>query len=587
MIAFITEDWMLDLTSHKITFVEESSLFYNYFVSNYSLPFTITISEDIAIKMGLISENNITDYQTSYKGVLQQDGDFKPAILELNGFDGSNLSGSFVYGNETLPLLETKLSDLPWPVITTTDIKNHAKETISKGFPEVMYNFPMIIDSEFSQNTSYEKFEGLINYFDGTNYIPNYKTIVDGEEVIFNRNVITPYPYIMAILKMAFESAGLSYGGDFFSDPKNETLIWDTGVFLEQNYSPLPPSYQFAIADNNAQDGNLVRSFFAKTILVNAVGSYTIKIHVNFPDYILVEKLTVIFDRKVIYTSTHSRVEKILTINVESAADYENLVFQLTVKRYNVTDSIEDISLYNSLYFWSNDPGLNVFKNVFSIADVLPNMKVSTFLNKLKNWKNLDVKISNDSVIIDYVEQKFLETTFKDETHLEVEKYPKEFNQNKAYRLKDSRSTIRVTKDGLVSNLTSYKSQNITSIDTGVDIMNIEKKNSIFTARRKQDSNFRILLYDGLKSNLPVAVSNIDGHDFSLTDIYNRFWKNWLRFRITSETIKDSFSCDIYENITTELGIYKYNKKQLIKKISKRRGKEGTWDVKTESETLG
>lgn len=98
---------------------------------------------------------------------------------------------------------------------------------------------------------------------------------------------------------------------------------------------------------------------------------------------------------------------------------------------------------------------------------------------------------------------------------------------------------------------------------------------------------FRILICFDSFLVLCIVVSNIDGHDFSLTDIYNRFWKNWLRFRITSETIKDSFSCDIYENITTELGIYKYNKKQLIKKISKRRGKEGTWDVKTESETLG
>ncbi|WP_282037300.1 hypothetical protein, partial [Aquimarina algiphila] len=156
---------------------------------------------------------------------------------------------------------------------------------------------------------------------------------------------------------------------------------------------------------------------------------------------------------------------------------------------------------------------LNVFPDSFSIADVLPDMTFSAFLNKLKNWLNLDIDFKHDTVTIDYVEEKFVETSFRDESHLEAEKYIKKSNQNKAYVLKDSRETIHINKDGVVSDIAAYKDENVNTIDTGVDIMKIEKKNSVFTARRREGSDFRILLYDGLKNGLPVTVSAINEID--------------------------------------------------------------------------
>ncbi len=586
MIVFFTTDWKLDLTSHKLTFIEENSLFYNYFVSGYSLPFSIKLSDEMAVQLGFVDQDNITDYQTQYIGFLQQDGNFSPAILEVDLYDGERLSGSFVFGYQTLPILDTKLSDLPWPVITTDNIENHAKSIINKGFPEVGYNFPMIIDTEFDQNTNYEKFEGIFNNYNGTNYVQNSKSNEDGEEVVYNRNVITPYPYLIEILKVGFQYARLSYAGDFFSDPNNSKLIWDTGKFLEQMFSPLPPSFRFERASLNTQVGNNVVSTFKKTINVRTIGSYTIKIYLNLPNHIKVNSFKIKMKGKTIYTNTIGRLDKFISLNVEETQDYGVLELEMSLIRYNVSDSIEDISAYNNFTFLANDGKLNVFPDSFSIADVLPNMTFSTFLNKLKNWFNLDISFQHDTVTIDYVEQKFVETSFRDESHLEAKKYIKKSNQNKAYILKDSRGTIYVTKKGIVSDISTYKAENVFTIDTGVDIMKIEKKNSVFTARRREGSDFRILLYDGLKNRLPVAVSAINGFDFSIENVWQRFWKKWLRFRVTSETIKDKFRCDVYENLTTERGRYKYNKTHLVKKISKRRIKENTWEVRIESETL-
>ena len=151
MIAFITDDWMLDLTNQNIQFVEENSLFYDNFIGNYSLPFSIKVSDEFAVKLGFITENNIKNHKKRFDGILQQDGVFYKATLRLSGFDGKRLSGSFVYGSDNIPLLDTKLSDLPWPVITTSGMVSHAKEVVRKGYPEVGYNFPMIIDKEFDE----------------------------------------------------------------------------------------------------------------------------------------------------------------------------------------------------------------------------------------------------------------------------------------------------------------------------------------------------------------------------------------------------------------------------------------------------
>ncbi|WP_167571925.1 hypothetical protein [Aquimarina algiphila] len=299
------------------------------------------------------------------------------------------------------------------------------------------------------------------------------------------------------------------------------------------------------------------------------------------------ENFKIVMKGKTIYTNTIGRLDKLISLNIEEITDYGLLELQMSLVRFNVTDSIEDISPYHNFTFWANDGRLNVFPDSFSIADVLPDMTFSAFLNKLKNWLNLDIDFKHDTVTIDYVEEKFVETSFRDESHLEADRYIKKSNQNKAYELKDSKETIYITKDGVVSNISEYKSENVNTIDTGVDVMKIEKKNSLFTARRREGSDFRILLYDGLKNGLPVTVSAINEIDFSIENVYERLWKNWLRFRVTSETIKDKFSCDIYENLTTELGRYKYNKTQLVKKISKRRVKENRWEVSIESETLG
>lgn len=585
MIAFMTADWKLDMSSHGITFVEESSLFYNFFISDYSLPFSMTLDDETAIKLGFLAQDNSSAYQTRYTGILQRDLDFVPATLEITGVHGNRISGSFVYGNDNLPLLETRLRDLPFPVIHTDDIKVHAKNTLDKGYPEVGYNFPMVIDPEFKNNTNYERFTGVVNYLNTVNYVSNRIIIENGEEVVDNKNVLTPLPYIMEVLRVGFRAANLDFGGDFFSDIHNQKLLWDTGVFIEQFKSPIPSFYHFSTPQEIITVDGLQEAYFMLSTEIEVIDSFVLRLFLNLPKTLEVLFFEVRFKNNLIFSSVLNRVDKIRTINVREEIDMGSLNIELKVKALDSQTTIEDISTNNFFNLWPDDSTLNIYPNTFTIADVMPDMTFATFLNTLKNWLNLDIKFDNGMVVMDYVEQEFLERTFIDESHLEAKKYQKEFNTDKGYRLKAFGADLYVAKNGLVDSLAALPKNNITTIDLGVHVMRIHKRYSIFTARRLA-ADFQVLLYDGLQSGHPVAIADIDDVGFHPLDIYERLWKNWLRFRTNSETIKDKFTCDIFENLTTNQGKYKYNRKMLVKKITKRRKKDGLWEVSTESETL-
>ena len=543
-----------------------------------------------------MDQNNISDYQTRFEGVLQQDDNFTPAVLEITGVRDRRLSGSFVYGNSNLPLLDIKLSELPFPVIHTDNIRTHAQEIIEKQYPETGYNFPMIIDPEYQQRTNYELFRGVINYYDGDTYKVNNFTTDDesGESIPANYHVLTPFPYILEILRVGFNYAGLSFGGDFISDPNSRKLIWDTQKELEQLNSLIPSFHHVTTPESTEIINGYEESEYSVSVTMPYAIGHELRMFLKLPEHLEVLEYKVSFDDKTIYSSTLRKLDVKRSLSVSESQRGKDIIVTLKLRNTIADEAIGDISQFNFFNVWQDDGTLNVFPNSFTLSDVLPDMAFGTFLNKLKNWLNLDIKFRHDAVVMDYVEQKFIESSFIDESHLQAETFTKDFNNNIGYRLKFADKDLYVSNRGLVEDLTEYKSQNIRPIDLGVHMMNVQGKLDIRSARRIQNSDFQVLVYDGLQRSvfgfiekfLPLAIQDVDGVAFYPEDIYERFWSHWLRFRTNSETIKERFDADIFEKLTTEQGKYKYNKKMLVKKITKRRKNENTWEVRTESETI-
>ena len=589
MIVFYGDNFELDLTETKISLVEENPLFYNYFVKNYSWPFTKKVSDDVSRKLGFIDIENSADYETKYFGKLLIDNDFEDAYLLIVDIEDNILQGTIYYGKTSIALLDTDLSALPFPVIETTDLLTHAASVAQKQYPEVDYNFPMVIDPDFSSNNKYEAFDGVINNYTAGNYIANSIDTIESEDVAVNRNVMVPFPYVFAILKTAFDSVGIKMSGSFVSDKVNEKLLLYTDKYLEKFLSALPEGFSFNNVSETFTSDNVVVANHSVNYDISQTGSYTINTFLNFPADIDVLTCVITYKGNEIFRSLSNNVDKDTILNVEDAADFGNLNIALQLRRYtdNPSNRIGSVKAYNYFGFSFEDGELNIFPNTFSLSQIMPDLTFGEFLNKLKNWLNLEIIFGESEVTINYVESKFLEITFKDETEFEVVKPKRTPNQNKLFKLITSNDSIYIGKSGVVTNISGYRDEDITDIDMGLDVMPIKAKDTLFTAYKEEEHNdFKILMYNGLQDGLPTAVSSFADRSFSLEEVINRNWAKWLFFRLNSETYKDKFKVHVLEPFNVNFGRLKYNRKHIYRSIKKQRVAENYWQIEVESETL-
>ena len=153
MIIFYGDNFELNLTNLEITFIQENALFYDSFFKNYTPPFTLPLDDETSRKLGLIDLENTSGYTVKHFGKIFIDTYFEDAYLFIEVEDGS-LQGNIAFGKLTIPILETNLSELPFPLIKTTSINAWANSIKSKQYPEVSHCFPMMFDDDFSSETN-------------------------------------------------------------------------------------------------------------------------------------------------------------------------------------------------------------------------------------------------------------------------------------------------------------------------------------------------------------------------------------------------------------------------------------------------
>ena len=453
-------EFEFDLSDTRITFLEENPMFFDYLIKNYTLPFRY-FAKDASKVFGFIDLKNISEYNSVFEGKLVIDDRFFEGELQLLKLRGEYLEGKFTYAGRQLSVMNKNLNELNFPLIIVDNILDHATETINKGYPETDYNYPMIIDKEIKKNENYEAFEGVVNnYYDGLFSLNS----TEGNTPI-NRNHLTPFPYLLAVLRVAFEEENMILSGDFINDFRSQKMIWYTEKFIEK--------YKYK----------------GKT---------------------------------------------------------------------------------------------NVFQNRFSLSEALPEMKFSDFLKALKNFFNLDITINDNFVNINYINRKLKNNYFVDHSDFENESPLIEFNNGKGFLLKQDKNQIQVSN----SNVNQRSKQTASEIKLNVEFLKTKTFSKAETAYNSTKLPIKLALYDGLQDSKPTTVSSLEEMGYSLPEVYEEFWKDWLKFRTQSEKYKDKFISSNHDFIRTDFGMFKYNKKHLIKKIRKKRIGLKQWEFTVESETL-
>ena len=289
IVFYATSGWSLNLTKLNIKFVEENSLFNSSFYKDYTLPFQIPLDDETSLKLGLINVENISSYKVAHEGRLFIDTTFHEASFIIE-FEQNQLEGSLYFGKLKNPVLETSLRKLPFPTIKTGGLLNYAQNTITKTWPDVPCNFPMVYDDQFHNETNYSHFEGIVNQHNGSNFITNNLNGSTPE----NKNIMVPFPYLMEIIKFGFKSAGQDVIGEFVENKENHHLVLDSNNHLERFNSLTTGNFEFTEpTDEYYANGNLIKEY-VHTFSFTAIGSYKVKAYLNLPKTISLDSFEII-----------------------------------------------------------------------------------------------------------------------------------------------------------------------------------------------------------------------------------------------------------------------------------------------------
>ena len=173
IVYFQTDTYQLDLTKRAISYLEENNMFFDISRKDFTLPFSLKLHEEDAVKIGLANYNSVSDFKRKTHGKLVLFNDFTRAYIVVNQIKGPRAELTLYAGDDILEVNDKYLPDLRWPTINTTSLIEHAKETISKSWPETSHVFPCVWRPEIKDIKHYDAFESYVNNFDGTDYLEN------------------------------------------------------------------------------------------------------------------------------------------------------------------------------------------------------------------------------------------------------------------------------------------------------------------------------------------------------------------------------------------------------------------------------
>lgn len=278
MHKIITSDFEIDLSSYAISIQEENSWFSDTFFTKYSYPFDIIITDEINKALGdvLSFDTRSGKYYLECQYVFYNK--IESALLIFEQIVRDVASVSVKYGMDEFPNFEKNLNELNLEEKEVPNIYAEAEFTSYKTYPLTNYNFPQIHTEKYDPTSvEYNGFRKIINNRISGGFLVNTVEVVSGEDVMFNRNIIQPMPYLMYVLKKSFEISGLELKGDILDDDLLKKIL----IYAEKEPSakkavdPLKLSYYL---DEVNLSGWNPFSFYIlyKTITISQPGKYNI-----------------------------------------------------------------------------------------------------------------------------------------------------------------------------------------------------------------------------------------------------------------------------------------------------------------------
>ncbi|NRT11547.1 hypothetical protein [Flavobacterium sp. 14A] len=628
MLVFIHDNFKLDLTYLKVTFLEQNSWFQDDLSTEFSFPFDLYIDSDISRNSGFEAHYNSIKKQKTFLGYLDIDGDIVDAVLTFSGKKGKLISAVINSGIVGFPSFDMKLEELPLEQKAVPDIIDDALAVIFRSYPETNYNFPPVHTDKYDPTTDdWNGFGKIINQFKAGTFVKN--ELVPETNLDKINNIMQPLPYLMHVVQKAVNYAGYTLAGDILNDYEfNHALIFkDDDYYTRTTLEDVSLTYKNNEWNSEAYvKSDFTHVLFDKSVTIQNKGNYTLLgsaycLRYRYKDYFgsshnasdvslkIYKNTTQIYNLDISgdnrgsskYTDNFTqeidldlelnagdvirivKIEPRRDLDPSPTEDYpEAISLKLIPSRYLTADGTPIISVQN-------------LKEI-NLNRLVPDMTVKDLITVLKNWHNYDFTTIGKVVYMNLIESKLDRAAAIDLRDFEIEEPEEVFHEDREFELSFAdglADTVYrydfaiINKEGITINGAS-KNSDLKQIKIDALPLPVIFRNGITTAYNFNDepSKLRIVFMRPIApGGTPVCYHNAN---VLIPNVAQTKFKNWLDFRINSSSFRWDFiiSAEKFKAIKIQTLIYAYDNYHVLDEIERERIDDLWWRITAKTESL-
>lgn len=631
----IHSDFEIDLRNQNIDYTEQNQWFVDGITINYTLPLSLTLTQELDEVFGMISHINSFSNAKSFDVKLHKMDKIFDAIIYIESIYENVLELSIKYGFETYPNFAKNLRQLPLEDKQITNLREDALTVKPLVWPETNYKYPAAhLPEDVLDNTSnrFDFFENIINLFEDGQFVEN---IFDEQtNDVINRTIMQPFPYVLHLLIKGFQDAGFELIGDiledeqlkkvligslsdyytnFNSDQEDWVINSDYLTLIETTESgkPITEGIPEEISDRfkfHMFSKYFDTGWFYEQKTISNQGRFKIAGNINIRRnpfnraflYILIDGEVI---KKITRRKTNGfRNEEFFTFNYNFDVNTPRTITIYTQQgipfsEFNepTTAPIIDFTITQLASLENEELIPSIIEaNRVRLNQTLPNKKFGDLVKAVMAWRNMNITIdvAENKVIMNKIAKTINLPTSQDLSFTEIKKPQLEFNEEKSYLLKFTPKQDDQRYDQLLFSRNGPETKNIKTNENTEEI-NIELYpllnktiNGINTSTFEDDAQNDIAVFLHDTEQTPLNTTH-QVTELLIPQIFENDYEDWLDFRLFSKTFKwknvisveEALLIDIYQKT------FAYNQVHYIKQLIVRLSDKDFAEIEIETES--